>query len=174
MALKKHLFWYSISSIFSFCIGFIKLPLYTTHFSPQNFGYYSLVSIGYSFISIAFLNWAGLSLWRFYIIRKEEGRLRELYSTIFKLFLILATSLFLASLIVSFLLTDPLLKKLIFFGGISFISTELANIALSHLKINQRSKLYTIITCFQVLLAFAILLLLTFIFNFGIEAFLLA
>jgi len=166
-----HFSWYFLSLIVNVAISFIKSPIYTDLFSPNDFGLYSLVLISFSIFSMFLLNFSSSAIWRFHIKAKQENRIETLYSTIIALILISSLFLITASLLISTFAEKWILKKLIVFGAFYFITNELVNIIIIHLKIEGKSARYSIITSLQLLISFGILIFLTFVLHQGIESF---
>lgn len=166
-----HFSWYFLSLIVNVAISFIKSPIYTDLFSPNEFGLYSLVLISFTIFSMFLLNFSSSAIWRFHIKAKQENSIEKLYSTIISLILISGFFLITASLFISTFAEKLILKKLIVFGAFYFITNELVNIIIIHLKIEGKSARYSIITSIQLLISFGILLFLTFVLHQGIESF---
>ncbi len=95
--IRDFLFYLSGSLILAL-VAIVRLPVFTSHFTPAEFGLFSLVSITYTYLSIALFNWINSCVYRYYHEYEESGQLHVLYSNIFLLFLAASAVLMLVSL----------------------------------------------------------------------------
>ncbi|MFT3904539.1 MAG: oligosaccharide flippase family protein [Niabella sp.] len=171
MNFGKYFFWYFLSTVLSTVIGLIKSPIFTDRFSPENFGYYSLVFVSYTFLSIVFLNWTSLSLWRFYHKAKSENKLPVLYITLGYKFGLSCIWFMLIAAVALFFVPGALLRKLVIWGCFFMISNVAVQFMLAHLRIENKAKAYNVIVCAQAIASFLLLLYLTLGMGYGIETF---
>jgi O-antigen/teichoic acid export membrane protein len=88
---------YLIGSLVVALVAVIRLPVFTSHFTPADFGIFSLVSITYTYLSMVLYNWLSSCIYRFYNEYRENGKQAELYSNIMFLFLAASLALLLVS-----------------------------------------------------------------------------
>ena len=84
--IRDFIFYLSGSLILAL-IAIIRLPVFTSHFTPAEFGLFSLVSITYTYLSVALYNWINSCVYRYYHEYEGSGQLHILYSNIFLIFL---------------------------------------------------------------------------------------
>lgn len=150
---------------------FLRSPIYTRIFTPEEYGFYSLVNITFSYLSSVSFAWVSNCAWRYYLNYKINHQIST-YS-------LLLSFLFLCSAILNIIITftwisladNLLLKKLIFGGFLYFLTNELINIALIPIRIEGRARLYNLLHSIRIVLSFSLLLVLTFVGNIRIEAF---
>ena len=73
----KDLSWYLLGTLIPMGIGFIKTPVFTRYFTPEEFGYLGLITITFSYISVFLYSWLSGCLWRYYNAYKEKKDLKE-------------------------------------------------------------------------------------------------
>ena len=150
---------------------FLRSPIYTRIFTPEEYGFYSLVNITFTYLSSVSFAWVSNCAWRYYLNYKINHQIST-YS-------LLLSFLFLCSAILNIIITftwisladNLLLKKLIFGGFLYFLTNELINIALIPIRIEGRARLYNLLHSIRIVLSFSLLLVLTFVGNIRIEAF---
>ena len=84
---QKDLFWYLLGSIMPALLSFIRNPIFTRIFTPEEYGYYSIVVHTFSYLSIILFSWIGSCLWRYYFEYRKKNELKTLYSNIISLLL---------------------------------------------------------------------------------------
>jgi O-antigen/teichoic acid export membrane protein len=166
--------WYLAGTILPMLVGFIRSPIYTRIFTPGEYGYYSLVFITYSYLSIACYSWLVSSFWRFYINYKNNNQQIHLYTNTYTLFL--ACTLILASITLIWYcsLDTVLLKRLVLFSFFHYTTNDLIGLVLIRIRIEGKTLVYNTLQGLRVLIAFGLLLYLTFVLDFRIEAFVIS
>ena len=155
-------------------VGFVRSPIYTRIFSPEEYGYYSLVFITYSYLSIAFYSWLISSFWRFYINYKNKNQQIHLYTNIYTLFIICILFLATITFIWYISIDSAIIKKLVLFSFLHFSTNELISLILIRIRIEGKTLAYNTLQGLRVLIGFGLLLYLTFILDFRIEAFVIS
>ncbi len=155
-------------------VGFVRSPIYTRIFTPEEYGYYSLVFITYSYLSIAFYSWLLSSFWRFYIKYKNNNQQIHLYTNTYIIYII--CTLFLAgiTLIWCISIDSAIIKKLVLFSFLHFTTNELISLILIRIRIEGKTLAYNTLQGLRVLISFGLLLYLTFISDYRIEAFVIS
>lgn len=152
----------------------VRSPIYTRIYSPELYGIYSLVYITFTYLSAISYQWITNNTWRFYLKYKKTDNLTIFWSVTFWLYIIASIVIAVICLVWYLLSGDLLLKKLIIYGGLYFITNEFLNTMLVPARIDGKSGYYNIINSSRAILSFVILLLLTFVGNLKIEAFFIA
>ncbi len=155
-------------------VGFIRSPVYTRIFTPGEYGYYSLVFITYSYLSIAFYSWLISGFWRFYINYKKNDQQVHLYTNTYTLFLV--CTLILGGITFAWYnsVDSVLLKKLVLFSFIHFTTQDLISLILIRIRIEGKTFTYNTLQGLRILISFGLLLYLTFILDLRIEAFVIS
>ncbi len=166
--------WYLAGTVLPMLVGFVRSPIYTRIFTPGEYGYYSLVFITYSYLSIACYSWLISSFWRFYINYKKNNQQTHLYTNTYTLFLISALILAGITMIWYFSLDTALLKKLVLFSFLHYTTNDLIGLILIRIRIEGKTLVYNTLQGLRVLIGFGLLLYLTFILDFRIEAFVIS
>jgi O-antigen/teichoic acid export membrane protein len=162
--------WYLLGTIVPMAVGFIRTPIFTRYFTPEEFGYLGIVSITFSYVSVFLYSWLSGCLWRYYNAFKEKKDLSKLYSNIFLIFS--GASLLLA--IVSgtwYMLTEnPLVKQLILLSFVQYLIRELIGLYLIVARLEGKALKYNIIHSLRVLLSFVLLYVMAFHYHFRITS----
>src|SRR5665647_2883305 len=64
---------YLTGSLVVALVAIIKLPVFTSHFTPAEFGVFTLVSITYTYLSITLYGWISSCLYRYYHEFTDKG-----------------------------------------------------------------------------------------------------
>ena len=64
--------WYLLSSFFPLLVGFVKTPVFTRHFSTEDFGNLGIVQVTFSYLGMLLFSWIASILWRYYQKYKLE------------------------------------------------------------------------------------------------------
>ena len=153
---------------------FLRSPIYTRIFSPEFFGKYALVNITYTYLSSVTYSWVVNTSSRYFNKYKKRNQL-HIYSSLQTLFISIIILVFIGTAIIwSLFSNDLLFRRLILFGSLHFIFQETLNYLSLFLRLNKKAKLNNNIRIISALVSFAILLLLTFIYDLQIDAFYLS
>ena len=152
-------------------VMFIRTPIYTRIFSPSEYGEYTMVYVVNTYISVFAFQWIINNIWRFYLNYKNSGQYIHFKQSVFLLFI--TTSLFSFLIIAIWILVeDSLGYKILIFSGFIFIVTEsLFAILTVPCRINGHSAKFNLLQSIRIIISFLLLLILTFISDFRIEAF---
>lgn len=153
-------------------VSFIRSPIFTRHFTPEEYGNYTLVFITFSYLSILLLTWISSCFWRFYPKYNYTDKKRDLYSSIFYLILASLFIIFIVTVILYYKNTNIHIKRLVIFAFLHIISAESLNIINIPIRYEGKARLYNIINIIRAIAGFSILLILTFGLKQGIESFL--
>ncbi|MCL1943627.1 MAG: oligosaccharide flippase family protein [Candidatus Azobacteroides sp.] len=170
----KDIFWYLIGNIAPLIVGLIKSPIYTRIFSTEDYGAYSLVFLIFSYLSIICYSWIVSCAWRFYYQYKQKNSLDILYSNLTFLYLLFSFVIFIFSCVWIGTSGNMLVKKLIFWCFLQFFTSEISGLFFIRPRLEGKTFYYNMIQTVRAIGNFGLLLLLTFVFDFGIEAFLIS
>jgi O-antigen/teichoic acid export membrane protein len=139
-------------------VAIFRLPVFTAYFTPAEFGFYSLVSITYTYLSIALYNWISSCLYRYYNEYRDENRSGELYAGVTVLFLLTTVILLAVTLIWSGLAGNSNIHGLILPAFGSLVSAQVLSVTLVVYKLQRRAWQYNLIQAVQALAAFLVVL----------------
>jgi O-antigen/teichoic acid export membrane protein len=148
----------------------VRLPVFTSHFTPAEFGLFSLVSITYTYLSVALYNWINSCVYRYYHEYEETGQLNKLYSNIFLLFLISSGVLFFVSLAWYILAGGKEIRSLVVPAFCFLFTNQVFNILLVIYKIQGKALLFNLFQALQAVISFLVILVLIFQLDVGIDA----
>ncbi|NJK87399.1 MAG: oligosaccharide flippase family protein [Bacteroidales bacterium] len=151
-------------------ISFIRLPIFTRYFTPEEYGLFSLVSGTYVFLSMFLFSWIASCLWRFYTEANNNNLLNQLYANLFVLFVAGSVILMLISLIWLLFTGSKIVLLLVILSFFQIVTSQILNLYLIVKRINGKALLYNSFAIIQAVGAFVILILLTFKFNLRIES----
>ncbi len=171
--LIKDFSYYLIGAVLPLIIGFIKTPIFTRHYSPEDYGYLGLVMIAFGYFTTLSYSWLSNSMWRFFNKYKSNEQLPLFYQNIFTLFLYSTGILLVLSLLVFLKNSAPFVRRLITLAFFHFTLKEGISLILITKKLQNKSIFYNVFTVVQSFLSFFIALILTFIFDSDISALLL-
>lgn len=165
----KYYSWYALGVFLPILVSVIKTPVFTRYFTPEEYGYLSLVLITYSYVSVLTFYWISSNIWRYYHQAKRSETKFELYNTILFFFLVAVLITIIVGFIYSFVV-PPAMKPLVWWGMVYFSLKELVGFYNILSKLEQRKKIFNLIQVYQSVLSFVLLILLTFGFSLRIEA----
>lgn len=162
----NNVIWYVLATVIPMMVNFIKTPILTRYFLPDDMGKLSLINTNFSYINMICYIWISAAIWKFYY--KYEENLNELLNNIN--FLILS-SLLANILITTFwiCITENFTMKLIILTAMitNFISQILAIfIVLDRLK--NRAKIFAGINILISVFGLIFLIFLIYLFKCGI------
>jgi O-antigen/teichoic acid export membrane protein len=166
--------WYMLGSAVPMGVGFIKTPIFTRYFTPEEYGYLGLITITFAYISIFLYSWLSGCLWRYYNAYKNKSDLKGLYSNLFLIFA--GTSL--VMLVISFIwfmLADlPLVRTLILLSFFQYLIKEFIGLYLIILRLEGKAFAYNLIHSLRAILSFTLLYVMAFGFHFRITSVLIS
>lgn len=172
--IKHDLLWYLIGAILPMLVLLLRSPIYTRVFTPAEYGQYTLVYLVFLYLSTIKLEWIRTSIWRYYLKYKKQDLLIRFWQTVSTFFVASAILIIVFSAIWIIVSDNTLVKLLVAYGAIHLISQELITIILITKRIEGKSAFYNLINGSKTMISFLLLLVLTFVFDFGIPAFFLS
>lgn len=166
----KDLSWYLLGTLIPMGIGFVKTPVFTRYFTPEEFGYLGLISITFSYISVFLYSWLSGCLWRYYNAYKEKAALRSLYSNLFFIFFAASFLLLIVTITWFFIADQLLVKQLIVLSFVQYFVREIVGMFLIVTRLEGRARTYNVVHSLRAILSFALLYVLTFVYQFRITA----
>jgi O-antigen/teichoic acid export membrane protein len=139
-------------------VAIIRLPVFTSYFSPEEFGFFSLVSITYTYLSVALYTWISSCLYRFYNEYREARNTRALYVNALFLFGI-STAVLLGITVVWYTLSSGAgVRTLLLPALAAMVSAQAVSMALVVYKLRGFAWQYNLLQAIQALTAFLIVL----------------
>jgi len=158
----KDLSWYMLGTIIPMGVGFIKTPIFTRYFTPEEFGYLGLITITFSYVSVFLYSWLSGCLWRYYNAFKEKNDMKSLYTNLFFIFTGASMLLFIISF-VWYLLADSLIvKQLILLSFIQYLIREMIGLYLIAARLEGKAIKYNIIHSLRAIISFIVLYVMAF------------
>jgi O-antigen/teichoic acid export membrane protein len=171
----KNVVWYLLGTTIPMGINLVKTPIFTRHYSPEDYGYLGLVLTIFMYLSTVSYAWLASCIWRYYHTFESKKILKKFYSNLVFLFGISTIILFIFSLIFLLLYHSPLLiSKLIIICFFHFIFKELLGLYFIILRIKGEAKESNILLITQTVSSFFVLLFLAFCLNFDISSLILS
>jgi O-antigen/teichoic acid export membrane protein len=167
--IRDFIFYLSGSLILAL-IAIVRLPVFTNHFTPAEFGLFSLVSITYSYLSIALFNWINSCVYRYYHEYEGTGQLHILYSNIFLLFLTASVILLLVSIVWFLSAGGKEMRSLVVPAFCFLFTNQIFSVLLVIYKIQGRALIFNLFQALQAIFSFLLILLLIFHLDVGINA----
>ncbi len=170
----KDVLWYLVGNVAPLVVGIVKSPVFTRKFSTEDYGVYSLVLFVFTYLSIVCYSWITSCVFRYYYRYKQENRIRELYANLTFLYLLFSALIFLVSSVWYANCDAPLARNLILWGALQFFSSEILSLYFVRPRLEGRTLYYNSLQTVRAVGSFGLLLYLTFIRQYGIEAFLIS
>lgn len=164
------LLWYTLGSFIPLIIGVLRTPVFTRYFTPEEYGYFGIITITYTVISIFLFNWLANCIWRFYNYYKKENRLNEFYFNLFFLYTCFSIVFLITSLIWSISSDVTLIRKLTVLVFLQMLINYPINYILIVDRLEYRTQKYNSVQMLRAVCSFIILYLLSFQYNMRIEA----
>jgi O-antigen/teichoic acid export membrane protein len=167
--IRDFIFYLSGSLILAI-IAIVRLPVFTNHFAPAEFGLFSLVSITYTYLSVALYNWINSCVYRFYHEYEGSGQLPVLYSNIFFLFLTASAVLLIVSVIWYISAGGKEIRSLVVPAFCFLFTNQVFSVLLVIYKIRGKAFIFNLFQTLQALFSFLLILLLILHLQIGINA----
>lgn len=165
----KDILWYLFGTVVPIIITFIRTPIFTRYFTPEEYGNIGLISITFSYILIVIFAWVSSCLWRYYNKYKNNNMLNVLYSNVLFMFSVSGIVTTAICLIwISF--SSAADKNLIILSFIQTIITQFIALYMIIVRLQGKAAIYNVSTVLLNAGNFIILLLLTFGMGQRIEA----
>ncbi len=168
--LVNDIFWYFTGAIVPSFIGLLRSPIFTRYFTPDEYGYYSLVFTTFSYMAIFLFSWINSCFWRFYHEYRKENSLQKLYRYLGILFLISSVLLIIISLSWLALAKENTVRELVFWSALHVITNHAINLYFIKVRLEEKAFQYNLFRSVQVIGAFIFLCALAFIFHQRIDA----
>lgn len=162
--------WYLTGALIPALVSIVRLPVFTRYFTPEEYGYYSLVTVTFTYLSITLYSYISSCLWRYYTPYKENRQLPKLYSNLALLFLISTFLIACISVVWMLLNRNPLVLRLVISTMIFIVVNQLVGFVLVVYRIQKKAFFYNLLFSLQALLSFGFMLFLIFGRDYRIEA----
>lgn len=166
----KDMLWYLIGTIIPIIITFIRTPIFTRYFTPEEYGSIGLINITFGYILIIVFAWITNCLWRFYYKYKNKDKLNELYSNILFMYIIASVFTVVICFIWAGLFSDSDNINLIILSLIQTLLTQCIALYMIIVRLQGKAALYNLSNVSLNIGSFIILILLTFRMGHRIEA----
>lgn len=166
--------WYLAGTIVPMGIGFVKTPIFTRYFTPEEYGYLGIVTITFSYISIFLYSWLAGCLWRYYNAYKNKNDLKSLYSNLLLIYVGSSLLMFVAAGTWYMFAETLLVKQLIILSFFQFLLKELIGLFLIVVRLEGKAKKYNLIHSSRAILSFVVLYIMTFVLNYRITSVLIS
>lgn len=172
--IKSDLIWYLAGAVLPSVVMLIRTPVFTRHFSPLEYGQYTIVYLTFLYLSALKIEWIRTSIWRYYLKYKRQKKLGRFWNTVSSFFLL--SSFLVGMVAVGWYLfsANAGIRAMILWGAGNIITQELVTILLITKRIEGRSGYYNIVNSSKTGLTFGLLLLLAFQFDVNITSFFIA
>jgi O-antigen/teichoic acid export membrane protein len=167
--IREFIFYLSGSLILAL-IAIVRLPVFTNHFTPAEFGLFSLVSITYTYLSVALYNWINSCVYRYYHEYEGNGQLHILYSNIFLLFLSASVVLLIVSVTWFISAGGKEIRSLVVPAFCFLFTNQVFSVLLVIYKIRGEAFIFNLFQTLQAVFSFLLILVLIFHLNVGINA----
>ncbi len=172
--IRKDLVWYLAGAFLPMVVLLLRSPIFTRVFSPAEYGQYTLVSLVFLYLSVLKLEWIRTSIWRYYLKYKKRGLQQQFWNAVSAFFMVSAALIVLIAGIWLLVESNEKTRYLIGFGALNIVSQELITILMITKRIEGKSAFYNIINASKTTIAFLLLLVMAFVYDFDISAFFLA
>lgn len=162
--------WYLLGTLIPMGVGFIKTPIFTRYFTPEEYGYLGIVTITFSYISIFVYSWLSSCLWRYYNAFKNKNDLKGLYSNLFLIYTGASLAMLLIGVIWYSLADKQIVKQLILLSFFQVLIKEFISLFLIIVRLEGKAIKYNTIHSLRAVMGFAVLYGLTFILQWRITA----
>ena len=162
--------WYLLGTLIPMGVGFIRTPIFTRYFTPEEYGYLGIVAITFSYISIFVYSWLSSCLWRYYNAYKNKNDLRTLYSNLFLIYGGATLAMLLIALIWYQFATHVLVRQLILLSFVQVMIREFIGLFLIIVRLEGKAVKYNIIHSVRAVLSFGVLVWMTFGLQYRITA----
>ena len=162
--------WYLMGTLIPMAVGFVKTPIFTRYFTPEEYGYLGIVSITFSYISIFVYSWLSSCLWRYYNAYKNKGELRSLYSNIFLIYLGATLLMLVIAAVWYSLVSSVLVRQLIALSFLQVLVKEFIGLFLIVVRLEGKAVKYNLIHSARAILGFGVLYGMTFGLHYRITS----
>ena len=169
--LMNDVFWYALGTMIPMGINVVKTPIFTRHYTAEDYGYFGLVMGIFLYLSTVCYSWLASCIWRYYNTFEQKNILHKFYSNLLFLYVVSSGIILLSSLLFITFYHEPFIVfKLIILCFLHFILKELIGLFYVILRVKGYAKSNNILSILQVALSFILLIVCAFIFDFDITA----
>ena len=161
---------YLTGSLVLAIIAIIRLPVFTNHFTPAEFGIFSLVTITYTYLSVTLYNWISSCIYRYYHEYSENQEQAVLLSNLMFLFLAASVILLFVTITWFWLTGSKAVRQLIIPAFCFLFTNQLFNMFLVVYKLQGKALNYNLYQVVQAGISFLLILMLIFWMDQQIEA----
>ena len=161
---------YLTGSLVLAIIAIIRLPVFTNHFTPAEFGIFSLVTITYTYLSVTLYNWISSCIYRYYHEYRENQEQAVLLSNLMFLFLAASVILLFVTITWFWLTGSKAVRHLIIPAFCFLFTNQLFNMFLVVYKLQGKALNYNLYQVVQAGISFLLILMLIFWMDQQIEA----
>jgi len=162
--------WNLFGTMVPILFNFIRNPIFTRHFTPEEYGYFSIVFLTFNYFVLVLYSWLVSIIWRFYYEYKSKNKLPELFSSL-GLIYIIGSAILLIITIIWLNITDlTLVRRIIFFSLLYYLINDLTSYYLVTIRLERRFREYNILQSLRALINFTFLCFFSFVLKFRIEA----
>lgn len=167
----KDFLWYAVGMMVPMGINLIKTPIFTRHYSAEEYGYLGLIMMVFMYLSTVSYAWLSSCIWRYYNTFQRKGILPKFYANLIFLYgLSTAIMLICAAVFIAFYHTPFLVSKLIVICFLHFVTKELLGLYIVVLRVKGEAKNSNVLAIVQALASFGLLCFFAFRLDFDISA----
>lgn len=166
----KDFSWYFLGTFIPLFIGFIKTPIFTRHFTKEDYGYLGLVGVSFTYLGMVLFSWIGSCLWRYFERYSAQKSLIKLYTNLGFLYLLSFILLFVISITWFYMSVDEVIRQLIFFFFFQILLNQLYLSYMVIMRLKRQVKFYTLFQSIKALLSVVTALILVFVLSHDITA----
>lgn len=170
--------WYAFGAVIPMLLNLLKTPIFTRHYSTEDFGYLGLVMTTFGYLSVVSFSWLASCIWRYYNTFKKKKTLGILYSNILFLY-VLSVALTLIISVVLIVLAqyqefNSLIVELVVLAFLHFCIKELLGLYMIIVRLKGQAKTYNLLLIVQVVFGFGLLMVLAFVCDMSIASIMLS
>ncbi len=169
-AFWKDFSWYFLGSFIPLFMGFLKTPVFTRHFSAEEFGYLGLISVTFTYLGMFLFSWIGSCIWRYHSRYSDRGVPTVLYSNLAFLYLVSFALVALVSLGWYIWSAEDLARELIMYSFLQLVLNQLVLFYLVVLRLEGKAQWYTVFQSFRALAGLLAAIFMVFVLDLGITA----
>jgi O-antigen/teichoic acid export membrane protein len=162
--------YYLAGSLVVALVAIVRLPVFTSYFSPAELGLFSLVSITYTYFSLVIYNWITSCIYRFYHAYRHDHDPHVFVTNIVFLLLLSSLLLFLISTGWYLVAGSKTERNLVILAFFYLLLTQLFSMFMVVFKLQGKPVRYNVYQAVQAVLSFLVVLFLIFRMKFRIEA----
>lgn len=162
--------WYLLGTLIPMGVGFIKTPIFTRYFTPEEYGYLGIVTITFSYISIFVYSWLSSCLWRYYNAYKHKNELTGLYSNLFVIYAGATLAMLVVASVWYLLAEKQVVRQLVLLSFFHVLVKEFISLFLIIVRLEGKAVKYNTIHSLRAVVGFVVLYWMTFELQWRITA----